>query len=119
MKRNFILEEQIKTYVDPHPGLMRRQIARSLQKAGVQLGHQKSEPGRGTYHSEGTTGADNSGRTEARIPCAGKRDTFRSIAINSPSKCTISLNRSDRIIDHIGRLPERHAGYHYSGKGPG
>lgn len=40
MKRNFILEGQIKAYVDEHPGLMRRQIARSLQKAGVQLGQQ-------------------------------------------------------------------------------
>ncbi len=40
MKRNLILEERIKTYVDEHPGLMRRQIARGLQKAGIQLGQQ-------------------------------------------------------------------------------
>jgi hypothetical protein len=40
MKRNLILEERIKVYVDEHPGLMRRQIARGLQKAGIQLGQQ-------------------------------------------------------------------------------
>ena len=40
MKRNFILEDRIKAYVRDHPGLMRRQIARGLQKAGVQLGQQ-------------------------------------------------------------------------------
>lgn len=40
MKRNFILEGRIKEYVNEHPGLMRRQIARGLQKAGVQLGQQ-------------------------------------------------------------------------------
>ena len=40
MKRNLILEDRIKAYVVEHPGLMRRQIARGLQKAGVQLGQQ-------------------------------------------------------------------------------
>jgi hypothetical protein len=40
MKKNIILEDRIKAYVDEHPGLMRRQIARGLQKAGVQLGQQ-------------------------------------------------------------------------------
>jgi hypothetical protein len=40
MKRNTILEDRIKAYVRDHPGLMRRQIARGLQKAGVQLGQQ-------------------------------------------------------------------------------
>lgn len=40
MKRNLILEDRIKAYVIEHPGLMRRQIARGLQKAGVQLGQQ-------------------------------------------------------------------------------
>lgn len=40
MKRNLILEDRIKAYVSEHPGLMRRQIARGLQKAGVQLGQQ-------------------------------------------------------------------------------
>lgn len=40
MKRNFVLEDRIKAYVDEHPGLMRRQIARGLQKAGIQLGQQ-------------------------------------------------------------------------------
>ena len=40
MKRNHILEARIKEFVKEHPGLMRRQIARNLQKAGVQLGQQ-------------------------------------------------------------------------------
>jgi len=40
MKRNYLLEDRIKSYVSEHPGLMRRQIARGLQKAGVQLGQQ-------------------------------------------------------------------------------
>lgn len=40
MKRNYVLEDRIKAYVNEHPGLMRRQIARGLQKAGVQLGQQ-------------------------------------------------------------------------------
>jgi len=40
MKRNYLLEDQIKVYVSEHPGLMRRQIARGLQKSGVQLGQQ-------------------------------------------------------------------------------
>jgi hypothetical protein len=40
MKRNLILEGRIKEYVNEHPGLMRRQIARGLQKAGIQLGQQ-------------------------------------------------------------------------------
>lgn len=40
MKRNYLLEDRIKAYVSEHPGLMRRQIARGLQKAGLQLGQQ-------------------------------------------------------------------------------
>lgn len=40
MKKNRILEDRIKAFVNEHPGLMRRQIARGLQKAGVQLGQQ-------------------------------------------------------------------------------
>jgi hypothetical protein len=40
MKRNYLLEDRIKVYVREHPGLMRRQIARGLQKQGVQLGQQ-------------------------------------------------------------------------------
>ncbi|MCK9593398.1 MAG: hypothetical protein M0Q91_15440 [Methanoregula sp.] len=40
MKRNYILEDRIKEYVGAHPGLMRRQIARGLQKQGVNLGQQ-------------------------------------------------------------------------------
>ena len=38
--RNTVLETFIFAYVRDHPGLMRRQIARGLQKAGVQLGQQ-------------------------------------------------------------------------------
>jgi len=40
MKRNYVLEDRIKEYVCEHPGLVRRQIARGLQKDGVQLGQQ-------------------------------------------------------------------------------
>ena len=40
MKRNFVLEDRIKENVREHPGQMRRQIARGLQKQGVQLGQQ-------------------------------------------------------------------------------
>lgn len=40
MKRNHVLEDRIRHYVNEHPGLVRRQIARGLQKAGVNLGQQ-------------------------------------------------------------------------------
>ena len=40
MKRNYLLEDRIKKFVNEHPGLMRRQIARALQKQGIQLGQQ-------------------------------------------------------------------------------
>ena len=40
MKRNYALEAKIKKFVSEHPGLMRRQIARGLQKAGEHLGQQ-------------------------------------------------------------------------------
>jgi hypothetical protein len=40
MKRNLILEGRIHEFVRQHPGLMRRQIARGLQKEGIQLGQQ-------------------------------------------------------------------------------
>jgi hypothetical protein len=40
MKRNYLLEDRIKAYVSEHPGLMRRQIARGLQKSGIHLGQQ-------------------------------------------------------------------------------
>lgn len=40
MKKNHLLEDRIKAYVNEHPGQMRRQIARGLQKAGIQLGQQ-------------------------------------------------------------------------------
>jgi len=40
MRRNDLLEIRIKNYVEENPGLMRRQIARGLQQAGLQLGQQ-------------------------------------------------------------------------------
>lgn len=40
MKRNVVLEGLIKSFVSNNPGLMRRQIARGLQKQGVKLGQQ-------------------------------------------------------------------------------
>jgi len=40
MTKNLILEARIREYVKSHPGLMRRQIARGLQKEGLRLGQQ-------------------------------------------------------------------------------
>jgi|WetSurMetagenome_2_1015567.scaffolds.fasta_scaffold33298_2 hypothetical protein len=40
MKRNVLLEARIVEVVGENPGLMRRQIARVLQKQGIQLGQQ-------------------------------------------------------------------------------